>query len=148
MKLMILNGPNLNLLGIREPSIYGDETYTDLVKKIEQYGKTINVEAVCYQSNHEGDLVDAIHRAYFEKYDGIIINPGAYTHTSIALLDAVKGTAIPTVEVHISAVEKREEFRQISYIRMACIHTITGQGTNGYLQAMDFLKNWKSGDVQ
>ena len=131
MKLMILNGPNLNLLGIREPTIYGAETYTDLIQKIEQHAKTIDVDVVCYQSNHEGDLVDAIHRAYFEGFDGIVINPGAYTHTSIALLDAVKGTAIPTVEVHISAVEQREDFRQISYIRSACVLTVSGQGTNG-----------------
>ncbi len=148
MKIMILNGPNLNLLGIREPNIYGAETYDDLLKKLEQYAKTIGTEVVCYQSNHEGDLVDAIHKAFFEGYDGIVINPGAYTHTSIALLDALKATRIPTVEVHISAVEQREEFRQISYIRAACIRTITGQGTNGYLQAMDYLINWKSGDVQ
>lgn len=148
MKFMIINGPNLNLLGIREPNIYGAETYTDLIEKIKQYANTIGVEAECYQSNHEGDLVDAIHKAYFKKYDGIVINPGAYTHTSIALLDAVKSTQMPTVEVHISAVEQREAFRQISYIREACILTITGQGTNGYLQAMDYLKNWKSGEVQ
>lgn len=148
MKLMILNGPNLNLLGIREPTIYGAETYTDLIQKIEQHAKTIDVDVVCYQSNHEGDLVDAIHRAYFEGFDGIVINPGAYTHTSIALLDAVKGTAIPTVEVHISAVEQREDFRQISYIRSACVLTVSGQGTNGYLQAMDFLKNRNFGDTQ
>ncbi len=148
MKIMILNGPNLNLLGIREPNIYGAETYADLVEKMEQHAKTVEVEIVCYQSNHEGDLVDAIHKAFFEGYDGIVINPGAYTHTSIALLDALKATRIPTVEVHISAVEQREEFRQISYIRQACIHTITGQGTNGYLQAIDYLIHWKSGDVQ
>lgn len=148
MKFMIINGPNLNLLGIREPNIYGAETYNDLIEKIKQYANTIGVEAECYQSNHEGDLVDAIHNAYFEKYDGIVINPGAYTHTSIALLDAVKATQMPTVEVHISVVEQREAFRQISYIREACILTITGQGTNGYLQAMDYLKNWKSGEVQ
>ncbi len=148
MKLMILNGPNLNLLGIREPTIYGAETYTDLIQKIEQHAKTIDVDVVCYQSNHEGGLVDAIHRAYFEGFDGIVINPGAYTHTSIALLDAVKGTAIPTVEVHISAVEQREDFRQISYIRSACVLTVSGQGTNGYLQAMDFLKNRNFGDTQ
>ena len=148
MKFMIINGPNLNLLGIREPNIYGAETYTDLIEKIIQYANTIGVEAECYQSNHEGDLVDAIHKAYFEKYDGIVINPGAYTHTSIALLDAVKATQMPTVEVHISAVEQREAFRQISYIREACILTITGQGTNGYLQAMDYLKNWKAGEVR
>ncbi len=148
MKFMILNGPNLNLLGIREPDLYGAETYNDLLNKVQQYGKTIGVEVVCYQSNHEGDLVDAIHRAFFEKFDGMVMNPGAYTHTSIALLDAIKATRIPTVEVHISAVEKREDFRQISYIRSACIHTITGQGTNGYLQAMDFLIGWNSGDAQ
>ena len=139
MKIMIINGPNLNLLGIREPNIYGAETYVDLIKKIEQFATTTGIETQCYQSNHEGDLVDAIHRAFFEQFDGIVINPGAYTHTSIALLDAVKATRIPTVEVHISAVEQRESFRQISYIRNACVHTITGQGTNGYLQAMDFF---------
>ena len=147
MKLMILNGPNLNLLGIREPDMYGAETYDTLIIKIENYAQSNGVSVTCYQSNHEGDLVDAIHRAYFEQYDGIVINPGAYTHTSIALLDAVKATKLPTVEVHISKVEEREDFRQISYIRLACVHTITGQGTNGYLQAIDFLKNYKSSET-
>ncbi len=139
MKLMILNGPNLNLLGIREPDHYGKETYADLINKIKNYCDEKQVETDFYQSNHEGDLVDAIHRAYFEKFDGIIINPGAYTHTSIALLDAVKSTCIPTVEVHISKVEEREDFRQVSYIRAACIKTITGLGTDGYLRAVDTL---------
>lgn len=145
MKIMIINGPNLNMLGIREPGLYGDETYENLITKIENYAKTIGVDVTNYQSNHEGDLVDAIHRAYFENYDGIVINPGAYTHTSIALLDAVKAIKLPTVEVHISAVETREEFRQISYIRLACIHTITGKGTDGYLQGIDFLINYHQG---
>ncbi|MBR6548018.1 MAG: type II 3-dehydroquinate dehydratase [Clostridia bacterium] len=139
MKLMILNGPNLNLLGIREPDHYGNETYADLINKIKNYCNEKQIETDFYQSNHEGDLVDAIHRAYFEKFDGIIINPGAYTHTSIALLDAVKSTSLPTVEVHISKVEEREDFRQVSYIRAACIKTITGLGTDGYLRAVDVL---------
>lgn len=148
MKLMIINGPNLNMLGIREPGIYGAETYDDLVAKITQYANTKNINVLCYQSNHEGDLVDAIHKAFFEGYHGIVINPGAYTHTSIALLDAVKATKLPTVEVHISAVETREDFRQVSYIRNACAHTITGKGTNGYLEAIDFLSANESGDPQ
>ncbi len=139
MKLMILNGPNLNLLGIREPDHYGNETYADLINKIKNYCNEKQIETDFYQSNHEGDLVDAIQRAYFEKFDGIIINPGAYTHTSIALLDAVKSTSLPTVEVHISKVEEREDFRQVSYIRAACIKTITGLGTDGYLRAVDVL---------
>ena len=139
MKLMILNGPNLNLLGVREPAHYGTETYPQLVEKIKSYCNQHNIQAECYQSNHEGDLVDAIHRAYFEGFDGIVINPGAYTHTSIALLDAVKSTNIPTVEVHISKVEEREDFRQVSYIRAACIKTITGLGTDGYLRGIDAL---------
>ncbi len=138
MKLLVLNGPNLNMLGIREPNIYGRETYDTLVEKINRHAQSIGVEVVCKQSNHEGVLVDEIQAAYGEM-DGIVINPGAYTHTSIALLDAVKAVGIPTVEVHISAVETREDFRQISYIRAACVATITGQGTDGYLQAMDLL---------
>lgn len=142
MKLMILNGPNLNMLGIREPGLYGMETYKGLLSKITQYCQTKGIEVECYQSNHEGDLVDAIQRAYFEKFDGIVINPGAYTHTSIALLDAVKSVQLPTVEIHISAVEKREEFRQVSYIRAACIQTITGLGTDGYLRAIDALEDY------
>ena len=139
MKLLVINGPNLNMLGIREPAHYGKETYADLMAKVEAHAKKLGVELSCYQSNHEGDLVDRIQQAYFDGVDGIVINPGAYTHTSIALLDAVKSVSIPTVEVHISKVEEREDFRQVSYIRAACVHTITGQGTDGYLMAMDFL---------
>jgi 3-dehydroquinate dehydratase-2 len=139
MKLMILNGPNLNMLGIREPDTYGRETYADLVTKIETYAKEKDIQVTIEQSNHEGNLVDAIQRAYFEQHDGIVINPGAYTHTSIALLDAVKAVRIPTVEVHISKVEEREDFRQVSFIRKACIGTITGLGTDGYLRGIDLV---------
>ena len=139
MKLLIINGPNLNFLGIREPDHYGKETYQDLVDKVRAYCEARHIDADFYQSNHEGDLVDCIQQAYFDGMDGIIINPGAYTHTSIALLDAVKAVRIPTVEVHISAVETREDFRQVSYIRAACIATITGMGTDGYLLAVDRL---------
>lgn len=140
MKILVINGPNLNMLGIREPAHYGRETYGDLVKKIETYCQSKGIECECYQSNHEGCLVDKIQQAY-GSFDGIVINPGAYTHTSIALLDAIKSVSIPTVEVHISKVEEREDFRQVSYIRLACVKTITGQGTDGYLQAIDFLVN-------
>ena len=139
MKILVINGPNLNMLGIREPDHYGKETYGDLVNKIEKYCEEKNICCECYQSNHEGCLVDKIQEAY-GKYDGIVINPGAYTHTSIAILDAVKSVMIPTVEVHISKVEEREDFRQISYIRKACVKTITGLGTDGYLRAIDFLE--------
>ncbi len=138
MKLLIINGPNLNMLGIREPDHYGRETYDDLVKKIEFYCQQKDIYTECYQSNHEGCLVDKIQQAY-GSFDGIVINPGAYTHTSIAILDAVKSVSIPTVEFHISKVEEREDFRQISYIRQACVNTITGLGTDGYLRAVDFL---------
>jgi len=139
MKLMILNGPNLNLLGIREPDHYGRETYAQLLEKIRAHGERRDVETVCLQSNHEGQLVDWIHQALFEGFDGIVINPGAYTHTSIALLDAVKGVGIPTVEVHISDVTRREDFRQVSYIRAACVASVVGHGTDGYLEGMDLL---------
>lgn len=138
MKILVINGPNLNMLGIREPDHYGKETYADLTAKIQKHCADKGIEVELYQSNHEGDLVDEIQKA-FGHIDGIVINPGAYTHTSIALLDAVKSVNIPTVEVHISKVEEREEFRQISYIRLACVKTITGHGTNGYLEAIDFL---------
>ncbi len=141
MKLFIINGPNLNMLGIREPAHYGRETYEDLVNKIKTYCGERDISCDFYQSNHEGCLVDKIQEAY-GVYDGIIINPGAYTHTSIALLDAVKSVGIPTVEVHISKVEEREEFRRISYIRLACVKTITGLGTDGYLRAADFLSEY------
>ena len=127
------------MLGIREPDIYGKEDYSALIELVEEHCKNIGVEPVCYQSNHEGDLVDKIQEAYFKGADGIVINPGAYTHTSIALLDAVKSVGIPTVEVHISDVAKREDFRQISYIRAACVKTIAGHGIKGYIEAIDFL---------
>lgn len=145
MKLVVVNGPNLNMLGIREPDKYGNETYDDMVKKISDYCLHKGIEADFYQSNCEGALVDRIQRAYFEEADGIVINPGAYTHTSIALLDAVKSVSIPTAEVHISNVKEREEFRQISYIRQACCFTVMGHGTDGYLEAIDYLAE-KIGD--
>ena len=138
MKILVINGPNLNMLGIREPAHYGKETYADLVAKIQNHCGRRGIAVECYQSNHEGCLVDAIQKAY-GVMDGIVINPGAYTHTSIALLDAVKSVGIPTVEDHISKVEEREDFRQVSYIRLACVKTITGHGTDGYLEAIDFL---------
>ena len=127
------------MLGIREPDIYGKESYASLLELVSGHAEKLGIELVCYQSNHEGDLVDKIQEAYFEKADGIVINPGAYTHTSIALLDAVKSVAIPTVEVHISKVDEREAFRQISYIGMACVKTITGMGLNGYVEAINYL---------
>ena len=126
------------MLGIREPDIYGKETYTSLIEKIEAYAEKKNVNVICYQSNHEGDLVDVIQFAY-GVYDGIVINPGAYTHTSIAILDALKAVGIPAVEVHISDVDAREDFRKISYVRQACFETISGKGTDGYLLAIDSL---------
>ena len=143
MKILVINGPNLNMLGIREPDHYGKETYSDLCNKIQKHCDENNIEVKLYQSNHEGDLVDEIQKAY-GNMDAIVINPGAYTHTSIAILDAVKSVAIPTVEVHISKVEEREDFRQISYIRLACVKTITGHGTNGYIEAIDFLNEAKN----
>ncbi len=142
MKILVINGPNINMLGIREPEHYGKETYSDLVDKIQNYCAEKNVDVKIYQSNHEGDLVDEIQKAYGNT-DGIVINPGAYTHTSIAILDAVKSVNIPTVEVHISKVEDREDFRQISYVRLACVKTITGHGTDGYLEAIDYLTEGK-----
>ena len=142
MKILVINGPNLNMLGIREPDHYGKETYSDLVCKIKRHCSCKDLEVKIYQSNHEGDLVDEIQHAY-GKMDGIVINPGAYTHTSIAILDAVKSVGIPTVEVHISKVEEREDFRQISYVRLACVKTITGHGTNGYIEAIDYLAEGK-----
>lgn len=138
MKILVLNGPNINMLGIREPDIYGKETYDDLCQKIKNYAKKRGVEVKLFQSNHEGDLVDEIQAAY-NKFDGIVINPAAYTHTSVALLDAVKAVGIKTVEVHISDVGSREDFRQTSYIRKAAVATVSGLGTDGYLKAMDIL---------
>lgn len=138
MKILVINGPNLNMLGIREPQHYGKETYADLINKIQNHANARNVHVEFRQSNHEGDLVDYIQSAY-QSFDAIVINPGAYTHTSIALLDAVKSVGVPTIEVHISDVNSREEFRKISYIRSACVLTISGHGTNGYLEAIDYL---------
>ena len=139
MKIYVINGPNLNMLGIREPNHYGKATYTDLCEMVKKHAAERGVEVVLYQSNHEGDLVDKIQEAYFGGASGIVINPGAYTHTSIALLDAVKSTSLPTVEVHISRVEEREDFRQVSYIRLACVKTVSGHGTDGYIEGIDFL---------
>ena len=138
MKILVLNGPNLNMLGIREPDIYGRKTYSDLVSVIEAFAKENNMEVTVFQSNHEGVLVDAIQEAY-GKYDGIVINPAAYTHTSVALLDALKAVGIPTVEVHISDVSAREDFRQVSYVRSYCVKTIAGHGFDGYTEAMAYL---------
>ncbi len=138
MKILVINGPNLNMLGIREPDHYGRETYANLCEKIQKHCESKDIEVKLYQSNHEGDLVDEIQKAY-GNVEGIVINPGAYTHTSIAILDAVKSVNIPAVEVHISKVEEREDFRQVSYVRLACKKTITGHGTDGYLEAIDYL---------
>ena len=138
MRILILNGPNLNLLGQREPGIYGTQTYAHLVCMIEDKAKELEIEVEVRQTNWEGQLVDWIQQAC-GVFDGIVINPAAYTHTSVAILDAVKAVQIPTVEVHISDVSKREDFRQISYIRQACVKTITGHGFEGYLEAMEFL---------
>lgn len=138
MNIRVINGPNLNMLGIREPGIYGKQDYNSLCEMIKEHAAAIGVGVELYQSNHEGDLVDYI-QSCLGKADGIVINPGAYTHTSIAILDAAKSVAIPMVEVHISDVAAREDFRQISYIRQACEKTITGHGLNGYIEAMDYL---------
>ena len=139
MKILVLNGPNLNFLGIREPEIYGSATYQSLVEKIEAYCKEKSVDVSIFQSNYEGALVDEIQKAYYSKVDGIVINPAAYTHTSVAILDALKAVGIPTVEVHLSKVEEREDFRQISYVRKVAIATITGKGFDGYIEAIDLL---------
>lgn len=138
VKIRVINGPNINMLGIREPGIYGSTGYNDLVDMIMKHGDELGIELDVLQSNHEGDLVDMIQECY-QNIDGIVINPGAYTHTSIAILDAAKAVGIPTVEVHISKVEEREDFRQVSYIRAACVKTITGHGVAGYLEAIDYL---------
>ena len=139
MKFLIINGPNLNLLGQREPGIYGRENYESLCRRLKDFAAAHGAAADCFQSNHEGALVDAIQQAYFDHVDGIIINPAAYTHTSVALLDAVKAVGIPTVEVHVSDPDSREEFRRVSYIRAACAATIRGHGLQGYVEALRFL---------
>lgn len=143
MKLFIINGPNLNMLGVREPEIYGNVGYDDLIKQLKDYCAEREIQVSFFQSNHEGDLVDYIQKAYFDVADGIIINPGAYTHTSLALFDAVKAVKIPTIEVHISDPDTRaEEIRKFSYIRKACIKTIKGHGLDGYFEAIDhFYEN-------
>lgn len=144
MKILVLNGPNLNMLGIREPEVYGSSTYEDLCEMIKSYCKENNIDVEIHQSNCEGKLVSMIQQAYFDKVDGIVFNPAAYTHTSIALLDALKSVNIPCVEVHITDVSKREDFRQVSYIRSACFKSIMGEGFNGYISAIkaliDYLK--------
>ena len=138
MKILVINGPNINLLGIREPAIYGKKTFQDLLQLLDSTGKSLNIEVEQYQSNHEGDLVDKIQWAY-GKVDGIVINPAAYTHTSVAILDALKSVGIPAVEVHISDVDARESFRQISYAGLACCKTIKGHGLDGYREAIVYL---------
>lgn len=143
MKFLILNGPNLNLLGLREPEIYGWDTYDDLVALVEKACREADISPVFYQSNHEGALIDAVQNARLT-CDGIILNPGGYTHTSIALADALRAVGLPAVEVHISDPLQRESFRRISYTGMACLHTIRGQGIDGYRQAVLWLKDFLS----
>lgn len=138
MKILVINGPNINMLGIREKEIYGSESYDDLCAMIKKHADEKNIDVTLFQSNHEGDIVDEIQKAY-KKFDGIVINPAAYTHTSVAVLDALSAVKIPTVEVHISDVSKREDFRQISYVRLVAEKTIMGKGFSGYLEAMDYL---------
>ncbi len=138
MKILVINGPNINMLGIREPAIYGKETYQDLLNLIDKTANELDIEYKHYQSNHEGDLIDEI-QAAFGKFDGIVINPGGYTHTSVAILDALKAVSIPAVEVHISKLNQREAFRQISYPGMYCEKTIKGEGIMGYAMAMQYL---------
>ena len=138
MKLLVLNGPNINMLGIRDPGVYGSQSYSELLRLLDVWAAELGVDMEHYQSNHEGCLVDKIQAAY-GNFDGIVINPAAYTHTSIAILDALKAVGLPAVEVHISDVSRREDFRQISYAGKACIKTIMGQGLDGYRQAMAFL---------
>jgi 3-dehydroquinate dehydratase-2 len=139
MKILVINGPNINMLGIREPGIYGTNTYGDLLALIEASADELGVESRHFQSNHEGAIVDEIQAAY-GKFDAIVINPAAYTHTSVAILDALKAVGIPAVEVHISDVDSREEFRKLSYVSLYCQKRITGKGFDGYLEAMDFFK--------
>jgi len=142
MKIAIINGPNINMLGIREPEVYGKESYKQLQESINFWAKELKIEASEFQSNIEGEIVDFIQKCYFEKYDGIVINPAAYTHTSIAILDALKATNLPAVEVHISDVNSREDFRHISFIKEYCIKTISGKGINGYKEALECLKQY------
>ena len=146
MKLLVINGPNINMLGIREPGIYGSNSFADLLSLIERTAREEGLEIDQYQSNHEGCLVDRIQASY-GVYDGIVINPAAYTHTSIAILDALKAVGIPAVEVHISDVSAREDFRQVSYAGLACCKTIMGHGLDGYREAILYLKALLTGNV-
>ena len=148
MKMLVINGPNLNLLGLREPEIYGAKTYEDLTGMIKEYAAKCGDEVRFFQSNHEGALVDAIQQAYFDGVEGIVINPAAYTHTSVALLDALKAVRIPAVEVHISAVNEREAFRQVSFVRAACIACVAGKGFDGYPEAIDILHRHKEENAE
>ena len=145
MKILVLNGPNINMLGIREPGVYGSQSYRELLRLLDEWAQELGVQIEHYQSNHEGCLVDRIQQA-IGVFDGIVINPAAYTHTSIAILDALKAVALPAVEVHISDVSKREDFRQISYAGRACVKTIMGQGLEGYRQAMAFLMEMQNAE--
>ncbi len=144
MKILVVNGPNLNMLGVREPQIYGSQTLQDLEKLIARHCGTKGIAVEFFQSNHEGAIVDRIQLAYYQKIDGIVINPAAYTHTSVAILDALKAAAIPTVEVHISDINSRDQFRRFSYVSLAAKATIAGHGFQGYLEAVDLLEKWKS----
>ena len=144
MKFLVINGPNLNMLGIREPDIYGKSSYSDLCSLIEAHSRAVGYSVEFFQSNHEGAIVDKIQQAYFDGIDGIIINPAAYTHTSVAILDALKAVAIPTVEVHISDVDSREEFRKVSYVRLYALACIAGRGFEGYTDAADYLMRYLS----
>lgn len=141
MKILVINGPNLNLLGIREPEIYGKRTYNDLINMLNEYSLKENIELDIFQSNYEGAIIDKIQEAYYKQLNGIVINPAAYTHTSIAILDALKGVGIPTVEVHISDINQRDEFRKTSYVSLVAEKKIVGKGFDGYLEALNYLKN-------
>ena len=142
MKIFVINGPSMNMLGIREPSIYGQLSYDSLIKNIKDWSKELDIDVRCFQSNIEGEIVNFIQDAYFQKADGIIINPAAYTHTSIAILDALKATNLPAIEVHISDVDNREDFRKVSYIKSYCIKTISGEGIKGYYDALVLMKSY------
>ena len=144
MRILVLNGPNMNLLGVREPELYGNRTYESLLDMIREEAERLGVEVECVQSNHEGALVDAIQEAYFNKTDAIILNPAAYTHTSVAILDALKATGIPTVEVHVTNPDEREPFRRVSYVREVAVATIRGHGLEGYLEALRLLADRKA----
>ena len=139
MKILVINGPNINMLGLREPKIYGTQRYSDLLAMLTEHSQKLGYEVEFYQSNHEGAIVDRIQEAYLQKFDGIVINPAAYTHTSIAILDALKSVSIPAVEVHISDVDNREPFRQVSYAGLACEKTIKGHGIHGYREGIEYL---------